>query len=339
MTEENTSSLKSRRASPPDMAIPTGSPSPPSFNTSTARKPRRGSPFLPSLLEIIHLTLYPIILVFGTLFSVLSPETRAAPFDAIRHAHLPSDAPSYFARKDNFFNVLFVKRGWAWITIAFLAFLATHSTFRVGATRARAVKAVTRWALVTTWWIFVTQWFFGPPLIDRGFRYTGGRCEDAVDAIFGGIATEKEVFTAAACRAAGKTWSGGHDISGHVFLLVLGSAFLVQEVIWVAARAGAQWLGYRDDRAVVMGDGAVKSAGVEAEHATEDHERNLTVGGKFALGVVGLSMWMLLMTAIYFHTWFEKFTGLVVATMGIYGVYFLPRWLPALRSFVGLPGI
>lgn len=30
------------------------------------------------------------------------------------------------------------------------------------------------------------------------------------------------------------------------------------------------------------------------------------LGGKFAVGVIGLSVWMLLMTAIYFHTWFEK---------------------------------
>jgi hypothetical protein len=29
-------------------------------------------------------------------------------------------------------------------------------------------------------------------------------------------------------------------------------------------------------------------------------------GGKLAAVVVGLCGWMLLMTAIYFHTWFEK---------------------------------
>ncbi|KAJ3576852.1 hypothetical protein NPX13_g3569 [Xylaria arbuscula] len=88
-----------------------------------------------------------------------------------------------------------------------------------------------------------------------------------------------------------------------------------------------------------MGDGAFKGARVEAEHSVESHERHLGVGGKFALGVVGLSLWMLLMTATYFHTWFEKLTGLLVASMAVYTVYILPRWVPAVRAFVGLPGI
>ncbi len=101
--------------------------------------------------------------------------------------------------------------------------------------RARAAGVAVRWALVTAWWVLVTQWCFGPPLIDRGFRITGGRCEAARAPTAAGA---KDFFTAAACRAAGGRWSGGHDISGHVFLLVLGSCFLAQEVGWVVLRAG-----------------------------------------------------------------------------------------------------
>lgn len=92
-----------------------------------------------------------------------------------------------------------------------------------------------------------------------------------------------------------------------------------------------------------MADGAVKSAAVE----TRDSEGNMPVpdvkdlglGVKVALGVAGMSWWMLLMTAAYFHTWFEKFTGLVVAFLAVYGVYFAPRGLPALRQLVGTPGV
>ncbi|KAI0425938.1 inositol phospholipid synthesis and fat-storage-inducing TM-domain-containing protein [Xylaria sp. FL1042] len=304
----------------------------------------RNSPFLPTPLETLLLAVYPSILVLGTLFSVLSPETRGAPYDAARQSHVQAHAPSYFARKDNLFNVLFVKRGWLWVTAAFLAFVATHPTFRrsgSGSGSGRmAVRAAARWALVTAWWVFVTQWCFGPPLIDRGFRFTGGKCEVAHDAVAEGTADHKDLFTAAACRTAGGNWSGGHDISGHVFLLVLGSCFLAQEVVWVVVRAGAKIVGSSgDDRAIVMGDGAFKGARVEAEHRAEPHERHLGVGGKFALGVVGLSLWMLLMTAAYFHTWFEKLTGLLVASTAVYTVYILPRWIPALRGLVGLPGI
>jgi hypothetical protein len=91
---------------------------------------------------------------------------------------------------------------------------------------------------------------------------------------------------------------------------VLGSFFLVQEVGWVAAR----WARYlREERSVVMHDGAVKGAGVEADRRERQEEGvMLTVldalghGGKLAAAVVGLCGWMLLMTAIYFHTWLEK---------------------------------
>ncbi|CAJ2506264.1 Uu.00g003940.m01.CDS01 [Anthostomella pinea] len=301
---------------------------------------RRNSPYLPTPLESLALLIYPVLLVFGSLFSVLSPETRASPYDVTGHSHVQTGnaVPSYFARKDNLLNIIFVKRGWAWITVAFVAFAASHSTFRSSGTR--LARAASRWALITGWWILVTQWCFGPAIIDRGFRFTGGKCEDAHEAVFEGTADKSDVFTAAACKASGGRWSGGHDISGHVFLLVLGSYFLVQEVGWVLLRSGAGVAGRGEERAVVMGDGAVKGAGVEAEGDGGAGDGSaLGVGSKFTLTIVGLCWWMLLMTAIYFHTWFEKLTGLLVAFLGVYAVYILPRWIPALRGLIGMPGM
>ena len=57
-----------------------------------------------------------------------------------------------------------------------------------------------------------------------------------------------------------------------------------------------------------MPDGALKSANVESESSVGQGagQPALGVGGKVAVGIMGLSVWMLLMTAIYFHTWFEK---------------------------------
>ena len=283
--------------------------------TTTTATTKRNTPYLPTPTETLLLTLYPTILLFGTLYSLLSPETRASPYDATHqsHAQHPSLAPSYFARKDNILNVAFVKRGWAWITLAFGVFVATHpGVGRAGGWKGR-VRAGVRWAVVTAWWVGVTQWCFGPPIIDRGFRWSGGRCEVVEEVVRAGEGGVKEVFTAAACKASGGSWRGGHDISGHVFLLVLGSAFLVQEVGWVVAARWARYGG--EERCVVMRDGAVKGAGVEAgrrEKAGEGEGVVSTVlealghGGKPAAVVVGLCGWMLLMTAIYFHTWFEK---------------------------------
>ncbi|KAK7914870.1 hypothetical protein PG985_012573 [Apiospora marii] len=332
MADTNNPSVRSRFNK---MAATTTSDGPePSTPRSTTAA--RNPPQLPTSLETLALILYPTVLAFGTLFSVLSPQTRAAPYDSTGQSHVQNLAPSYFARKDNLLNVLFVKRGWAWITVAFFAFVATHPV--PAASTARRARAALRWAAVTGWWFLVTQWCFGPALIDRGARSrraTWCRGDKDVGA--------RDFVTAVACKAAGGRWSGGHDISGHVFLLVLGSWFLLQEVGWVAVRVGAL-AGRHDERTVIMGDGAVKGAGVEAEKMegreenTTEH-RTLGLGGRFALIVIGLCLWMLLMTAIYFHTWFEKFTGLMTAFVGIYPVYILPRWIPVLRDIVGLPGI
>ena len=206
------------------------------------------------------------------------------------------------------------------------------------------------------------RWCFGAPLIDRGFRWTGGQCELVEREVEAGTARAGEVITAVACKSAGGRWHGGHDISGHVFLLVLGTVFLMQEVGWAALR----WSGRaREERCVVMRDGALKSAGVEAEEAPGKGEGSMQLGagGKTAAAVAGLNLWMLLMTAIYFHTWFEKvslsvclfesppragsdadvfdsqLTGLVTALIGAYAVYYVPRFVPAVRSIVGMPGI
>jgi ATP adenylyltransferase len=270
---------------------------------------RRNPPYLPTPFETFLVALFPTLLLFGTLFSLLSPQTRSAEYNVFTQAHSQdaSLAPSYFARKSNIFNVFFVKRGWGWTSLAFFAFLFTHPSVApsVGNFSTRKVRGLVRWMLATTWWFLITQWCFGPPIIDRGFRWTGGRCELAKMEVAMGDTSIGEHITAVACKAAGGKWKGGHDISGHVFLLVLATGFLMQEVGWAVTR----WSGQRDEeRAVIMADGALKGASVESDARVGEGGSSapLGIGAKFAVGVVGLSLWMLLMTAIYFHTWFEK---------------------------------
>jgi len=146
----------------------------------------------------------------------------------------------------------------------------------------------------------------------------------------------RQFVTGMACKAVGGKWKGGHDISGHVFLLVLGSMFLFEEVLHVVLRQVNP-----EERIIVMSDGSVKTADAEAS-INQDASRSQVKwdwGVKAVLSVGGLSLWMLLMTAAYFHTWFEKFAGLLVALSGIFVVYFLPRGVPVLREVVGMPGI
>jgi len=168
---------------------------------------------------------------------------------------------------------------------------------------------------------------------------SGGQCELVEQAEQGNVDMHeaRQFVTGLACKAAGGKWKGGHDISGHVFLLVLGSIFLLEEVLHVVLRS----VSMREERTILMGDGAIKSAEVEAfptKNEGQDEDK-LDLSIKVVLGVAGLSLFMLSMTAIYFHTWFEKFTGLLVAFLGVFAVYFLPRAIPAMRDVVGMPGV
>ncbi|TQS31944.1 hypothetical protein Golomagni_07761 [Golovinomyces magnicellulatus] len=242
--------------------------------------------------------------------------------------------PMYFSQKTNMFNVYFVKRGWAWVSLVIFAFASTYPDMSNG----QRARALLRWGANTLWWFLVTQWFFGAPIIDRGFRWTGGKCELAQMEVEQGVATTKDLFTAAACKSSGGKWYGGHDISGHVFLLTLGSAMIMSELGWVMARWSAK---VPEERTVITVHGETKSVSDVAETPI-GLGRNMDVwrtSGKFGAVVVGLNFWMMLMTAMYFHTWFEKTTGLVTAYIGIYAIYIAPRYVPILRSIIGIPGV
>lgn len=314
-----------------------------SSQADTALGSGSGSPFLPTALEAVLLAIYPITLVFGSLFSTLHPNTRFATYLPDSQSYDPRNAPSYFAKKSNIFNVWFVKIGWFWTTLAFALLIFSHSSlgpsFTLRITKRRAQAAI-RYVTITTIWIFVTQWFFGPAIIDRSFRWTGGQCE-----IIQGKTLEdriekeemgdfREVFTHAACKATGGTWRGGHDISGHVFLLILSSAMLWLELLPAVLRME----GLREARRIRTHDGLNRSAAVESNDRVQS-AKVMGVGGWVSLAVAVFSWWMLLMTAAYFHTWFEKLTGLLVAFSSIYMVYFLPRAVPVLRKLVGMPGV
>ena len=271
--------------------------------------PIAGSPFLPTPLEAILLSIYPGTLLLGSIFSTLHPVTRNARYQPQLQSYPPGEAPSYFAKKSNVFNQYFVKIGWFWTTLAFVLLLISHSSLgpplKLQITK-RRIQALTRYALVTIVWIAVTQWFFGPAIIDRSFKWTGGQCEIVHDTFEGEMKRQemgdvREVVTNAACKAIGGQWAGGHDISGHVFLLILGSTMLWLELL----PAVLKMEGLREARRVVTGDGLVRSASIEAEDSSSKQGKHdeLGIGISAALGVAGLSWWMLLMTAAYFHTW------------------------------------
>lgn len=292
------------------------------------------SPFFPTRLEAQLLAIYPATLLLGSILSTFTPAFRNAPYDPVLQSYDPATAPTFFATKKNIFNVWFVKKGWLWTTLAFGIFLCMWPGFGKGLS-VRRIRASLRYGVITLWWVFVTQWFFGPPLVDRSFIFTGGQCEKLNDPTQRKeMSDAREYFTAAACKAAGRRWTGGHDISGHVFLLIIGSALLWFETLPALTRVE----GLRDGRKIMLEDGKVVSVSVEKDPDSEQYEPTRQ-GVPFPISVAGLMWWMLLMTAAFFHTWFEKLTGLLVAFTGIWVVYFLPRANPQIRAVLGMPGV
>lgn len=310
----------------------------PKRNTSSPSM-SRPSPFL--------LLVYPALLAIGSLYAVLSPsaslqtEALAPGITSDAHAH----HVNYFAGKRNLINVLFVKRGWLWTSLAFLFLQLTTRPSSAAAsptpitTKNRAVnhyfQSTIRYALLTITWIFTTQWFFGPALIDRSYVLTGGHCE-GLPAKFEDNPVTKfaAIYSSTVCKKEGGTWRGGHDISGHVFILVLSSAALLYEL-------------YISDQVSHHPTISPRAAANVAHDLTEDERRKL--GGweseteakarlyarYFLYGVVSLDCLMLLTTAIWFHTWLEKVNGMLIAGIGLYLTYFLGDFVPAWKEIVG----
>lgn len=67
-------------------------------------RPPRNPPALPTATERLGLAIFPGLLLFGALFSLVSPQTRGAAFDTAAQAHAQDAPPSYFAHKGNVFN-------------------------------------------------------------------------------------------------------------------------------------------------------------------------------------------------------------------------------------------
>lgn len=297
------------------------------------------------------LLIYPVILVLGGLFSVLSPSASPSQPSAAFSPGLAADintpqspqALNYFARKDNIINLYFVKIGWVWTTLAFAAIhaISTFSSTTLrrptsGRQQHPLIQASIRYLLITFSWILVTQWFFGPALIDRSFTSTGGQCllpgqlqHEHLEQLSSSAQTvpgQSEppvILSSIDCKLSGGKWQGGHDISGHFFMLVLSSAALFLELSISEHQNSKQ----------VAADAPSKTTATKKDLSTAGNADGIPVtpsqakvwGLYLVWGVIILDIWMLFMTAIWFHTLFEKISGLVLATATVWAIYFSPR--------------
>lgn len=217
------------------------------------------------------------------------------------------DYPSYFSDKRNVINVFIVKRGWLWVTIA----IGIHA---FGIYKRRSRQSITalknlaiRYALATAWWIFFSQWFFGMPIMDKIFVMTGGKCSGLANV---SDANAPFAVTSAQCRYMGGKWTGGYDPSGHTFLLTHSSLYLWSEM-----------LPYLEQ--------------ILSNKSSSSINQN-TLFLKFSVILGSIYWWMLLMTGVYFHSFFEKLFGLIWGYIEVVAVMFFSQYLPVAHEYLAV---
>ncbi|KAJ1025873.1 hypothetical protein NDA16_002499 [Ustilago loliicola] len=178
--------------------------------------------------------------------------------------------------------------------------------------------SVLRYAIATGIWLLFSNWFFGPPLSERILTATGAICvpsgdpqQSPVEELYCRTRTplssssHPALFSSSSLKSKSirAMWKGGHDISGHTFIMVLSALLLLEDIApYLAALLGPN-------------SAIVKSLFPQATwlHAARTRWTPAAKGAVAAtLGLVALWSWMLLNTAIYFHTPQEKVSGLFV---------------------------
>lgn len=178
--------------------------------------------------------------------------------------------------------------------------------------------SVLRYLVATAAWLLFANWFFGPPLTERILTATGAVCvpssdpQSPVEALYCrtraplSSSTHPALFASNSSLKSRKSiramWKGGHDISGHTFIMVLSSLLLLEDIApYIAVLIGRSSLGQSL---------FPQQVSLEVGRTRWTTQAKLAVGA--TLGLVGLWSWMLLNTAIYFHTPQEKVSGLLV---------------------------
>ncbi|ODV86192.1 hypothetical protein CANARDRAFT_197102 [[Candida] arabinofermentans NRRL YB-2248] len=262
--------------------------------------------------------IYPIIIILGQLSYLFSPTETSE---------------NYFTSKSNFFNVLFVKVGWFWNTLIYILLILDVQfgkfNTRLARDTSKLTKSLKRFGIVTLLWFFYSQWFFGMPLMDKIFILTGGSCynipetikgirdygKPITNTVVGNLYSSNDVSSFTCRRLKGK-WYGGHDPSGHIYLLSLSSMFLLIECF--------EFYNLND---LIMQLQNFKSTILNLYNTKKfEYLKQLLLEYPLIwVGLlIGLWFWMLLMTSIYFHSLIEKLFGLMFGYLSAYiALYFI----------------
>ncbi|CAH1155748.1 unnamed protein product [Phaedon cochleariae] len=231
---------------------------------------------------------------------------------------------SYLSRSDNILNRFFVKFAWGWnLTLVLPFIILTSFIYCCGNKQKIVLHHLSRVGVATFFWWFWTSFF-------NYIEASLGRC---VNPTF----TTKMI-----CLREGHVWNG-FDMSGHSFILIYGSLFLIEET-----RCVINWDTIKEHMRLEEHSRITKETKDRVNplrnltdkvfHQTKVNYEKYTpyIRLLFVLITIIQILWdiMLISTILYYHIMIEKFLGgasAIVTWFLTYRVWYVqPKLLPSL---------
>lgn len=233
---------------------------------------------------------------------------------------------SYFSRKDNMFNLYFVKLSWGWtmISVGSFVYLVNSLNSCGDRSKVRIIMHMMRLIIATGVWYFWTNFFV---FVEERYGY----CNKAI------VLSDRKQ-----CVSKGHSWNG-FSISGHAFILIYCTLIIMEEakalVCWEAIK---DYL--RNEECIKNRRSENKGSVTQLESlssqqlfALKEKDEKLTpyVRLLFVVMTVLASLWdiMLMATIVYFHSTLEKFVASVIAVL----FWFITYRFVFSRQSVGVP--
>jgi len=210
-----------------------------------------------------------------------------------------------YTRKKSFVNQYFAKLAWAWTTLAIFIFYLFS-----GKNKKSKINSLIRYIIASLYWFILCRWAFGEGVFNRIQRQYG-KCEvPSKDA-----SNDESTFVSTNSFSCHREYRGrwiGFDVSGHVFLLVHSSLFLLEE-IWPVLRKQVFYL--LDE---------------SASNDLKQNAKKISCACLFGLSFVLLWFYTLCITTTHYHHFREKILGFLFPAIYWFVCYHIifPKYLP-----------
>lgn len=232
----------------------------------------------------------------------------------------------YLSRSDNIFNKVFVKFAWGWNLILLVPFVLLTSLIYCCGNRQNIVKHhFSRLAVATLfWWLWTTLF----NIIEASY----GRCGN------------QNFLNKSECLQNGHLWNG-LDLSGHCFILIYGSLFIIEEsrciINWDSIKEYIRLEEHnRLTKETQNSTNPLRNLTDKQLNHVKYHYEKFTPYIRLLLVLIAVFqiLWdiMLVCTMLYYHIMIEKFLGGAAAILTWFLTYHI--WYPHPKYLPKLPG-